>query len=550
MSWSGINNLIDSILCDEEVKYEVNIDFVKKRVKEICVLHKIRNRKIIIVGTIIDRLVLIEINKNVFLSISLHKNICTYYKKYWFLKREVIEEYTNNSVILRLHEKSVKKLLYPKVKLVVLYHKENFPYPRFALGVSDICGAVRDQGIGQISLSDMQANKSKEEIIQEIEDEKPDIIGLSVTFGQQDILENIIENIFCFSDYDPLVIVGGTLASLNKDQLLKKYSNLIVCLGYGETTVREVIRYWHKDISINEIPGIAYIYGGKIINTKQIDEWEYYGIPELDLLPDIIKNKGIMTLESSRGCINACSFCPRESKGYWHEINLYKIEELMPFISKQFDRYEQDNKKIFLVDEEFFGGLENKALIRRADYISTIFTKYCFGFETSARIKQVYDASKNKEWHIERWNLLNRLKENSLKKCLFGVESGVDSILVRFNKNTISEENTYGIRILSLLGIPFRTTYITFDPLMNMEELLNTYIYQGRTDIVMKETNIPIEKIYELLHKKEYIEQNCQNVPLYFKIPYMLVSLECLTNSKYLIMVKRKKLVLNYNLNP
>ena len=69
---------------------------------------------------------------------------------------------------------------------------------------------------------------------------------------------------------------------------------------------------------------------------------------------------------------------------------------------------------------------------------------------------------------------------------LFGVESGVDSILERFNKETTGDQNALAIRTLSALGVPTRFTYITFDHLMTLEELKATYAFQGRTDLLLR----------------------------------------------------------------
>lgn len=40
-------------------------------------------------------------------------------------------------------------------------------------------------------------------------------------------------------------------------------------------------------------------------------------LPELDLLPETSEHHGAAQLETSRGCTNFCSFCPRGHKGMW-----------------------------------------------------------------------------------------------------------------------------------------------------------------------------------------------------------------------------------------
>lgn len=63
-------------------------------------------------------------------------------------------------------------------------------------------------------------------------------------------------------------------------------------------------------------------------------------------------------------------------------------------------------------------------------------------------------------WHGERAGMWRSLVNKGLRRCLFSVESGVDTILERFNKESGGEHNARSIRTLSALGVPTRFTYI------------------------------------------------------------------------------------------
>lgn len=544
-----VKKLENLIIKNDILKYSVDIYEVKKEIGNLLKSNKLHINKFFVVGRIANRLVLLEIKSNVYLAIAINNPLTKIKSKLWCLNKEIENFDLEYTTMVSLNEKEIQRLLKPITRLIVLYHEENFPYPRFALGVSDICGSVRDAAMGEIRLTDMQTGESVDDVIKIIEREKPDILGFSVTFGQQDILEEFYERVGKIEEYNPLIVLGGSLPYLNKDMLLKKYKDIIICKGYGERTVKDIIKYWYGEIQKEEIAGISYMKEDAILNTEMKNEWEDYGYPELDLLPAILKRKGVMTLECSRGCMNACTFCPRKSKGKWHDINLQNIDDIMFFVSKIFSKYPNVNRKIFLVDEEFFGDWGEENLKKRIIQIVEIFNKYDFKIETSARIKQVYNQEKNQSWHLKRIYMLDYLKKHGLEKCLFGVESGVDSILKRFNKNTTSKENTQAIRLLTSLGVSFRSTYITFDPMMTMEELIESYNYQGRTDIILKENISRKEELYELISDNAYVEKNSKNIPLYYKIPYMLVSLECLKNSAYLEMAKKENLLLTFNLS-
>lgn len=52
-----------------------------------------------------------------------------------------------------------------------------------------------------------------------------------------------------------------------------------------------------------------------------------------------------------------------------------------------------------------------------------------------------------------------------------------------------------------------------------------------------------------MVSDEEYVQKHSLGIPLYYKIPYMLVSLECLSNSHYLKLAKEKNLLQEFNLS-
>jgi hypothetical protein len=129
------------------------------------------------------------------------------------------------------------------------------------------------------------------------------------------------------------------------------------------------------------------------------------------------------------------------------------------------------------------------------------------------------------------WRTLLR---RGLRRMLFGVESGVDSILERFNKETTGQQNALAIRTLSALGIPTRFTYITFDHLMTLEELKASYAFQGRTDLLLRPLpHLPPHEIVRGVRDEAFVAQAAAGRPLHTAISYMLVSMECLIGAAY-----------------
>jgi hypothetical protein len=515
--------------------------------KKIKAVIPYQDEKIIVAGTIDSRIAIITSRTERTLVVSINRSLLCKHRINQIYGNGIIMDDSESPISYAdFSEEVLHKLEFPHVKLVALCHSANFPLPRFALGLSDIARAIRENLIGSVSLVDMQLGKGVAIILNEINDERPDIIGISATFGQYDLLKYLIEGIINTS-YNPLIIIGGSLPALDYQQLLAKYPEIIIAKGPGEATMQDIVRYWHNDIKIWEVNDIAYVDGEgltKRTHRKKGDS-DLLSVPELDLLPETLAHRGVMILESSRGCNFTCSFCPRDHKGIWvdKDYDYLTLSNIMPFVSYIFDNNVDIARKIFLVDEQFMGYKNDDKVMNRTLGICNSLKEFGFSFEVSSRIDQVYRSDKSKEWHVRRMKLWKYMANLNLDRVLFGVESGVDIVLTRFNKETTRNQNIYAIRILSSCDIPVRFTYITFDPLMSMEELIETYKFQGRRDLLLKPPpNLPEEDIFDAVRDDWYAIDNSNGKPLYHDISYMLVSLECLLGSKYLNQVEKLRL--------
>ncbi|MFZ1986887.1 MAG: cobalamin-dependent protein, partial [Desulfatitalea sp.] len=221
-------------------------------------------------------------------------------------------------------EHGVYRLQRPRVLLTALYHPEWFPLPRFPLGISDLARACRATLMGQVRLMDMQLGVTLADIETQVATWGPDIVGISVTFGQHDLLVELLDRLFT-RPASPLVVAGGSLSARNEMLLLERYPQLLVARGAGEPTIADLVGYFHSDVELAGVRGLGYrgaARGGglslgrrhtaTVANRDQLDIW-----PELDLLDDTFACQGVAQLELSRGCVSSCSFCPRSHKGTW-----------------------------------------------------------------------------------------------------------------------------------------------------------------------------------------------------------------------------------------
>ena len=198
-----------------------------------------------------------------------------------------------------------------------------------------------------------------------------------------------------------------------------------------------------------------------------------------------------------------------------------------------FDRYPHVSRTIYLVDEEFIGRDTDAA--GRALEVARVVHEAGFRWESSCRVDQVVRLDQGLAWHAGRVADVARPDARGLRRMLFGVESGVDSILERFSKETTGQQNALAIRTLSALGVPTRFTYITFDHLMTLEELKASYALQGRTDLLLR----PMPHLSAGADRRgavrddDFAAHAATGRPLHTAISYMLVSMECLIGAAY-----------------
>lgn len=433
------------------------------------------------------------------------------------------------------------RLLRPRVLLASLYHPEHFPLPRFSLAISDLARAARSTLLGQVDLVDMQLGVDLDTVVKLATGGEVDVVGISATFGQHDLLVRLLDEISALPQ-PPLVVVGGSLTVRNEGLLLRRYPRLLIARGAGEPTIADVLAFWHDDLPVEQVRGIGYLGAHRgpgtlsitsrrrnatVANRLRTDIW-----PELDLLDATFRHHGVAQLETSRGCTNFCSFCPRSHKGQWAGAAPDDLPWLLDEYGAIFDQHPAVSRTLYLVDEEFIGRGEDA--VPRALAVADRLHRAGFRWETSCRVDQVSDPRRDREWHLQRARLWRELVQRGLRRCLFGVESGVSSILERFNKATTGGQNSLAIRTLTALGVPPRFTYITFDQLMTLDDLRATHAYQGRTDLLLRaQPDLDVEAIVDGVRDERWVAEHTTGQPLYTGISYLLVSMECLVGAAY-----------------
>jgi radical SAM superfamily enzyme YgiQ (UPF0313 family) len=153
---------------------------------------------------------------------------------------------------------------------------------------------------------------TKKEIVKQILEKKPDVIGFSVfTLNYQRALE-IAREIRKYNQTCPIVF-GGIHATSVPEVVIKEECVDIVCVGEGEEALVELLDSIGKSRINYEIKNLWFKKDDKIIKNScrlLIENLDNLPLPDKDLFYNIYPGfvKEYYTI-SSRGCPFACSYC-------------------------------------------------------------------------------------------------------------------------------------------------------------------------------------------------------------------------------------------------
>lgn len=432
----------------------------------------------------------------------------------------------------------------PKVCLINMCVLENFPIPRLNLSTGAIAAYVRKHQKARVKIVDMQLRTKIDDIIQILKKDKFNLIGISISFGQKDLSDELINKISSIEGIgDSTIVVGNVIPSLYSKEYLRKHKGIIVSYREGEESFLDLIDYIYGKKDIEDVRGIAYINKDGEYRRNNIDLLDISNLPfpAIDTIQDVVRYKGALTLELSRGCnYSQCTFCPRAHKGArWRGVS---VDDMVLYFKTLEDVCKRLNKEPFfyIADEEFIGQLPHDLELKRIEEFCERIKELGIKvkFDISARVDSIFKPEASRGENIDHLHMWKLLKEIGLQRLFLGVESGSDNQLKRFNKGTTAYQNATALQLITALGINTRIGYISFDPLMeNFDDIKESHKFVERRDILYKPTNlneISLDEIYDGIVGNENSEfLKLQGKPLYYKVSYPLTSLEILFGTAY-----------------
>lgn len=186
----------------------------------------------------------------------------------------------------------------------------------------------------KISIKEFTINNNVNDILKNIYEENPDLIGFSSYIWNIDL---ILELSSAIKKILPLtkVLLGGPEVSYNLEYIKEKEYIDFIITGEGEESFKKLIS---GEIELESICNLIYKKSGKIVINKKCNNIDLNRIPfpysELDIDIDI-ENK-IVYYESTRGCPFSCNFCLSSIDEKVRALNIDRIyEDLKFFLNKK-----------------------------------------------------------------------------------------------------------------------------------------------------------------------------------------------------------------------
>lgn len=461
------------------------------------------------------------------------------------------EEHTlcspGDCLIAPLTQRLKARLTLPAVLLVSLFHPDMYPATRLTLGIASLASYLRLHHLARVELLDCQFGINIQDILQRVVCTRPELLGISVNFGQFDLMEQLLDGVYNSEivSVPPTVILGNILPAMCFQEILRAYPDVLICRKEGELSLAELVRRAGDRARLSQVPGIYYRNDqGRVIATPAAYlPMDQMPPPAFDNIEELFQRDGVLTAEFSRGCqYNQCSFCPRSHKGgIWRSVPVASMVQQWEVFAQVF-RHFQRTPHVFLADEDFVGREDGVATLQRITaFLDGARERHLhISFDAACRADQIFREGRDQAWHVQRGTLLRRCLEGGLSRLFLGVESGAAAQLVRYNKGSSVAEMVSAIRYLSLLGVRLRFGFIFFDPLMSVQDLIENIEFLGRTDVLLpRERDASVAEIFARVSAShQQVIPSARGQAVFNQVSYMVSPLEVLAKSRYLFEIR------------
>lgn len=298
-------------------------------------------------------------------------------------------------------------------------------------------------------------------IKKEIETFDPFVVGVRVLTGPP--ISRAIKISKIAKNLRKIVIWGGPHPTILPEQTLEDENIDAVCIGEGEYTIQDLLKYFEG--KLKKVYGAGIKKKGKIEvfpPQKKFVDFNKLPIPAWDILENIdryfpFKKNNEIPISTTRGCAFKCGFCHNSNKNVKGYLGCYRIAE----------------PKRAIEEYEFVKGLTKKeiSILNVGEDLHLVSEDY------TKKFCEEISKYKNLKWYTAaRYQTLNKemidlISKSGCISIMLGVESGSPRIQ-RMNNKIVELKKAMEIaKELRKKKIFLRNTYIFGHPTETEEEL-------------------------------------------------------------------------------
>jgi radical SAM superfamily enzyme YgiQ (UPF0313 family) len=324
------------------------------------------------------------------------------------------------------------------------------------MGVLAIASVLEPAGY-KVSVLDANVERIPyEEIVERLQDQRPDVIGISTPFSA---LHNSTLHLapIIKEAMDVPLVIGGNHAAAMADYFAQKPYIDFVIRGEGEAAIVNFLTALRSSGSdVFSVEGLSYMNNGTVVNTPAppLIDLEQLPFPAYHLLDmDKYHEYNIMF---SRGCPYECTFCA-VSVAFTRKVRNRTIESVVEELTTLVERY--GPKDTVFYDDTF-----------------TLNLKYIHGL-----LDAIIDADLGLQWrcatrvNVIKPDLLQKMKRAGCILIKYGIESGNDLILKNIKKDMKRETIKEAIDLTKKAGMPHSAFFMVGNLEESWETLYDSY---------------------------------------------------------------------------
>lgn len=278
---------------------------------------------------------------------------------------------------------------------------------------------------------------------------KPDVVGISAVLSPCYAMVKHLVGLIRAASPGSFIVLGGNLAVLS-GLCLERIGVDAVVVGEGEKAFVSLLRDMKPGVIMGEsLPGDEYpLPDYRLLSDgdPMVESLYFVGTHRLNMFEHdlrIREHNGLVALmNTSKGCIGACSFCQRFCKGY-KTMNLEQINEHLRMLHEK-------GIRLLYINDECFGSDR-----RHTSLLLSLLKRYGMFWAAGVRVEGCTR------------DVLQKYYDAGCVNLKYGIESGSQRILTVLNKGSTVEHNLqvlkdcFDIGIFSppslLLGMPGET---------------------------------------------------------------------------------------------